>query len=171
MKHASSATARHGVSSSSLGQLAQFRYRLRRFLRFSEKAARAAGVTPQQHQLMLGVAGFTGRGWATISELQEFLQERHNAVVALVNRAVHARLVRKTPVARDRRFVRVDLTVAGRATLTKLTALHRRELARFHDTSKDALLPKLHRETSRNTATSFQDIEEREAENGPSGIR
>ncbi|MFZ0336102.1 MAG: MarR family winged helix-turn-helix transcriptional regulator, partial [Candidatus Acidiferrales bacterium] len=96
-------------------ELAQFRYRLRRFLRFSEKAARAAGVTPQQHQLMLGVAGFTGRGWATISELREFLQERHNAVVALVSRAVRSKLVCKTPVARDRRFVRVDLTPAGRA--------------------------------------------------------
>ena len=85
---------------------------------------------------MLGVAGFTGRGWATISELQEFLQERHNAVVALVNRAVSAKLVRKTHVKRDRRFVRVDLTVAGRATLTKLAALHRRELERFHDASE-----------------------------------
>ena len=141
MQSRSSSAVRHGVSSSTIGQLAQFRYRLRRFLRFSEKAARAAGVTPQQHQLMLGVAGFTGRGWATISELQEFLQERHNAVVALVNRAVDARLVRKTPVARDRRFVRVDLTGTGRATLTKLAALHRRELARFHDDSEDALLP------------------------------
>lgn len=123
-----------------IGELAQFRYRLRRFLRFSEKAARAAGVTPQQHQLMLGVAGFTGRGWATISELREFLQERHNAVVALVNRAVRAKLLRKTQVARDRRFVRVDLTVAGRATLTKLAALHRRELARFHNDLETALL-------------------------------
>lgn len=85
---------------------------------------------------MLGVAGFTGRGWATISELQEFLQERHNAVVALVNRAVRASLVQKTHVARDRRFVRVDLTVAGRTKLTKLAALHRRELERFHDRSE-----------------------------------
>lgn len=122
-------------------QLAQFRYGLRRFLRFSEHAARAAGVTPQQHQLMLGIAGFTGRGWATISELREFLQERHNAVVALVNRAVDAKLVRKTPVARDRRFVRVDLTSTGRAKLTKLAALHRRELDRFHNGSEGSLLP------------------------------
>jgi hypothetical protein len=50
---------------------AWFRYRLRRFLRFSERAARACGVTPQQHQLLLGVAGYTGRGWATITELAE----------------------------------------------------------------------------------------------------
>lgn len=131
--------AKTGARLRAVRQLAQFRYGLRRFLRFSEEAARAAGVTPQQHQLMLGVAGFTGRGWATISELQEFLQERHNAVVALVNRAVSARLVRKTHIARDRRFVRVDLTEAGRATLTKLAALHRRELERFHNSSEAPL--------------------------------
>ncbi len=130
---------RHRGISKTIQPLAQFRYRLRRFLRFSEKAARAAGVTPQQHQLMLGIAGFTGRGWATISELQEFLQERHNAVVALVNRAARARLVRKSTVARDRRFVRVDLTPAGHVRLAKLSALHRRELARFHDGSGIAL--------------------------------
>lgn len=139
----SAGSLRHRADSASkaIRELAQFRFQLRRFLRFSEKAARVAGVTPQQHQLMLGIAGFTGRGWATISELQEFLQERHNAVVALVNRAVRAKLVRKTPVARDRRFVRVDLTNAGRAMLMKLSALHRRELARFHDSSGSALLP------------------------------
>lgn len=130
---------RRGISNT-IRQLAQFRYRLRRFLRFSEKAARATGVTPQQHQLMLGIAGFTGRGWATISELQEFLQERHNAVVALVNRAAQAKLVRKSTVARDRRFVRVDLTPAGRARLAKLSALHRRELARFQEGSGIAVL-------------------------------
>jgi len=120
----------HGTSRV-VRQLSQFRYRLRLFLRFSERAARAAGVTPQQHQLMLGVAGFTGRGWATISELAECLQERHNAVVTLVNRASRAKLVRKRTLARDRRFVCVELTPAGRTILTKLSALHQRELARF----------------------------------------
>lgn len=111
--------------------LAQFRYRLRLFLRFSEQAARSAGVTPQQHQLMLGVAGFTGHGWATISELAECLQERHNAVVALVTRAVAAGLVHKRKDGADRRVVRVELTAHGRQILAGLTRLHRRELARF----------------------------------------
>jgi DNA-binding MarR family transcriptional regulator len=108
---------------------------LRRFLRFSENAARAAGVTPQHHQLMLGVAGFTGRGWATISELAEFLQERHNAVVGLVARAEQKKLVRKVVIARDRRYVRVELTPSGRKILRKLVALHRAELARFQNRS------------------------------------
>jgi hypothetical protein len=55
-------------------ELARFRYGLRKFLHFSEKTARQFGVTPQQHQLMLGVAGFNGRGNASITELAEFLQ-------------------------------------------------------------------------------------------------
>lgn len=111
--------------------LAQFRYRLRLFLRFSERAARAAGVTPLQHQLLLGVAGFTGRGWATVGELTECLQERHNGVVGLVNRATRAGLVRKRRDDADRRVVRVELTARGRRILTRLTRLHREELARF----------------------------------------
>jgi DNA-binding MarR family transcriptional regulator len=110
-----------------LRQLAWFRYQLRRFLRFSEQACRAQGVTPQQYQLMLGVAAYTARGWATVSELAEFLQERHNAVVGLVGRAARQGLVRKEPGARDRRFVRVHLTGRGTELLTRLAQMHGEE--------------------------------------------
>jgi DNA-binding MarR family transcriptional regulator len=113
-----------------IARLAAFRYQLRRFLRFSEKAARAAGLTPQQHQLLLGLAGYTGRGWATISELAEFLQARHNAVVGLVERAEGRRLVHKERAGRDRRFVRVYATPRGQKILHNLTRLHREELGR-----------------------------------------
>jgi DNA-binding MarR family transcriptional regulator len=112
-------------------KLAQFRYQLRRFLRFSERAARGAGVTPQQHQLMLGVAGFTGKGWATISDLAEFLQERHNAVVGLVERARRAGLVGKHAASQDRRVVRVELTRRGRNILERLSKLHHSEVRSF----------------------------------------
>ncbi|MGH9328203.1 MAG: MarR family winged helix-turn-helix transcriptional regulator [Terriglobia bacterium] len=122
-------------------QLAGFRYELRRFLHFSEKVARAAGITPQQHQLLLGVAGHTGRGWATISELAEFLQERHNAVVGLVERACRRGLVSKQEIAKDHRFVRVELTREGRQVLNGLAALHRKELSRF-EASTALLLPR-----------------------------
>jgi len=111
-------------------RLAWFRYQLRQFLRFSEKAARACGVTPQQHQLLLGILGFTGRGWATISELAEFMQERHNAVVGLVERAARRGLVVKKPGASDRRFVRVQATAHGEAVLKELTEMHQQELER-----------------------------------------
>ena len=108
--------------------LAWFRYNLRKFLRFSEKAARQCGVTPQQHQLMLGIAGYTGRGWATVSELAEFLQERHNSVVGLVERAAQCGLVQKEHDISDRRFVFVSLTPRGELILAKLTEMHQQEV-------------------------------------------
>jgi DNA-binding MarR family transcriptional regulator len=110
--------------------LALFRYALRKFLRFSENAARQCGVTPQQHQLMLGVAGYTGRGSATVSELAEFLQERHHSVVGLVERAVQNGLVRRVQGTTDRRFVVVSLTRRGEEVLSKLAKLHQEEAKR-----------------------------------------
>ena len=116
--------------------LAWFRYNLRKFLRFSEKAARQCGVTPQQHQLMLGVAGYTGRGTATVSELAEFLQERHNSVVGLVERAAQRGLVRKEHDVQDRRFVLVSLTSQGEQILGALTKLHEEEV----EAAREALM-------------------------------
>ena len=116
----------------SLRQLADFRYQLRKFLRFSESTVRANGLTPQQHQLLLGIAGFTGRGWATITELAEFLQERHNAVVGLVQRAERCGLIRKEHSTGDHRVVRVYLLPKGEKVLAKLTELHQKEVRRFH---------------------------------------
>jgi len=133
-------------------ELAQFRYRIRRFLRFSEQAARAAGVTPQQHQLMLGIAGFTGRGWANISELAEFLQERHNAVVELVTRASRAGLVTRQAIADDRRVVRVELTSRGRSILMRLSALHRKELRSIRNGRQDTRLLQIGSHSQRNEA-------------------
>ncbi len=113
--------------------LAQFRYNLRRFLRFSEKAARSCGVTPQQHQLLLGIAGFTEDGAATISELAEFLQERNNSVVGLVERAAEAGLVRRRNSAADRRQVVVTMTARGARILERLSLLHHEELGRVRE--------------------------------------
>src|SRR5690242_832737 len=114
-----------------LRRLADFRYQLRKFLRFSERAARSNGLTPQQHQLLLGIAGFTGRGWATIGELAEFLQERHNAVVGLVQRAERHGLVRKSRSDRDHRIVQVHILPEGERLLNKLTELHRGEIRKL----------------------------------------
>lgn len=110
--------------------LARFRYTLRCFLRFSERAARACGVTPQQHQLMLGIAGFSASGTATISELAEFLQERNNSVVGLVERAAERGLVHRQSAATDRRQVLVTLTPRGEEILNRLSQLHRDEVRR-----------------------------------------
>jgi hypothetical protein len=45
------------------------RYRLRGFLRFSERVTRANGATPLQYQLMLQIKGFPGRDWASVAAL------------------------------------------------------------------------------------------------------
>jgi len=116
------------VRAEALRRLAWFRYRIRYFLRFSERIARACGITPQQHQLMLGIAGYTGRGWATISELAEFMQGRHNAVVGLVQRAEERGLVRKVQGEQDRRFVKVHLTHKGYTILDKISRQNMAEL-------------------------------------------
>src|SRR3954452_22183114 len=67
--------------------LAQFRFGIRRYLRFSEEAVRRHGLTPQQYQLLLALKGFPGREWATVRELADRLQLRHHSVVELVDRA------------------------------------------------------------------------------------
>jgi DNA-binding MarR family transcriptional regulator len=114
-----------------LRELACFRYNLRKFLHFSEREARRHGVTSQQHQLLLGVAGYTDRDHATISELAEFLQERHHAASELVARCVKRGLVRKTHDTFDKRVVFVSLTTKGKAIVLKLSVLHRHEVERL----------------------------------------
>ncbi|MGA7524089.1 MAG: MarR family transcriptional regulator [Acidobacteriaceae bacterium] len=122
-----------------IADLAAFRYSLRKFVRFSEMAARSYEITPQQHQLMLGVAGFTGRGSATISELAEFLQARLHSVVGLVERAEQRGLVRAKKSAADRRVVMVSLTRRGSLILERLSEIHdqqARSLRLFMDNNR-----------------------------------
>jgi DNA-binding MarR family transcriptional regulator len=111
--------------------LATFRYRLRQFLRFSEEAARAVGLEPQQHQALLAVKGFPERDWVTVGELAEMLQIRHHSAVGLVNRlAARGYLVRMS-AEDDRRQVHVTLTTQGAALLEQLTTSHKEELRRL----------------------------------------
>jgi DNA-binding MarR family transcriptional regulator len=109
-------------------KLADFRYRLRRFLRFSEEATQARGITPLQYQLMLQIRGFPGREWATVGELAERLQAKQHGVVALISRCETAGLVARSPGTRDRRLVEVRLTARGRRCVDALAQLHGAEL-------------------------------------------
>src|SRR6202453_717825 len=90
--------------------LAEFRYILRQFVHFSETAAQAAGLTPQQHQALLAIKGFPGRDFVSMGELAERLQVRHHSAVGLVDRLVRQRLVCRLPSAADRRRVEVRLS-------------------------------------------------------------
>lgn len=113
--------------------LAEFRYRLRRFLRFSEELTRGHGMTPLQYQLLLQIRGFPGRDWATVGELAERLQAKHHGVVALISRCEAAAWVRRRASPTDRRRVEVTLTPKGSARLDRLARLHRAELASLRD--------------------------------------
>jgi DNA-binding MarR family transcriptional regulator len=108
--------------------LSEFRYQLRRFMRFSEDAVQAEGMTPLQYQLLLHLKGFPGREWATVGELAERLQAQHHGVVALVTRCEGTGLVHRVPGSVDRRQVEVHLTKDGDRRISRLAQLHRTEL-------------------------------------------
>jgi DNA-binding MarR family transcriptional regulator len=111
--------------------LSGFRYQLRRFQHWSEQLTHRHGVTNLQYLLMLHVAGFPGREWATITELAERLQARHHGVVALVTRCEKLGLVERRPGRSDGREVEIHLTRKGARTVERLARLHRDELMRI----------------------------------------
>lgn len=108
--------------------IAEFRYTLRRFLRFSEAAAVEYGLSAQQYQALLAIEGFPERNWATIGELAEQLQIAHHSAVGLVNRMEKLELVRREKSTEDRRIVQVRLTAKGIRLLESLYLSHRAEL-------------------------------------------
>jgi DNA-binding MarR family transcriptional regulator len=111
-------------------QLAAFRYRIRKFIRFSEQAARQHGLTPQYHQLMLAIMGFEGRDYATPKELAERLQLTSHACVELIKRCEELGLVLRLPNPDDRRSVFIQLTERGLGLLEELSEIHQAELIR-----------------------------------------
>ena len=123
--------------------LSRFRYQLRRFLRFSEEAARRHGITHLQYQLLLHVRGFADREWATVSELAERLQAHHHGAVSLISRCEKLGLVQRRVGRNDRREVEVHLTPKGNDVLNAIAGQHRNELLRlqgvFHVPGVDEL--------------------------------
>ncbi len=116
------------LSKSQYETLAAFRYALRRFLRFSEKEAKTAGITPQQHQALLAIKGFPGRDSITVGELAERLQLRHHSAVGLIDRLVVEKLVLRERSEGDSRQVFVRLAERGEKVLERLSAAHRKQL-------------------------------------------
>ncbi len=109
---------RRALTKSDFQQLSEFRYQMRRFERFSERAAQSEGVTPLHYLLLLHITG----------ELAERLQAQHHGVVALVTRCEALGLVRRKTSEADRRQVEVHLEEAGETLLARLAAMHRAEL-------------------------------------------
>jgi DNA-binding MarR family transcriptional regulator len=119
--------------------LASFRHSLRVFHRFSEDAARAAGVTPAQHQLVLAVKGWPGAEPPSVSDVADRLQLRNHSTVELVRRAEQAGLVTTHADPHDHRRQLLEVTDHGERLLASLSALHRDELRRFRAEMNDIL--------------------------------
>ncbi|HEX8992038.1 MAG TPA: MarR family transcriptional regulator, partial [Anaerolineales bacterium] len=119
------------VSKTEYEILAEFRYTLRRFTRFSEAAARKHRLTPQQHQALLAITGFPGRDKVTVGELAERLQIQHHSAVGLANRLEAQNLIERSPAVSDRRKVYLSLTEHGRSVIDRLSSLHQEELLRL----------------------------------------
>jgi len=108
--------------------LAALRYQIRRFLTFSETAARAADVEPQQHQLLLVLKALRPHERPTVGIVAERLQIQHNSAVELVKRSVERGLVERRTGTEDRREASLRITRAGESVLRRLSLAHRAEL-------------------------------------------
>jgi DNA-binding MarR family transcriptional regulator len=108
--------------------LADLRYQIRRFLHFSEQAARAAGLEPRQHQLMLALKGLPTGVRPRVGELAKRLQIQHHSAVELVNRLATGGFVRRRS-GQDRREVLLGLTPKGEKVLRELSLHHKAELS------------------------------------------
>lgn len=112
--------------------LADFRYQIRKFERFSEQVTRQHGITPLQYLLLLHVKGYPGRNWATVGELADRLQTQQHGVVALISRCEKLGFVERRRSEADRRCIEIHLLKNGEKVLTKLALLHRTELLSLH---------------------------------------
>lgn len=116
------------ISAEDYRALAEFRYRVRVFLTYSERNARHAGIHPQQHRLMLAIKGLPPNQVPSIRNLAQRLQIEHHSAVELIDRTANRGLVVRRPDANDRRVVRVELTTKGEKILAQLSLMNKQEL-------------------------------------------
>jgi DNA-binding MarR family transcriptional regulator len=105
--------------------LAEFRYHIRKYLHFTDQAAKAAGLEPRQYQLLLAVSGMPADVEPTVSALAHQLRTRHHSTVELVDRAERNGLVKRS---RNGNFVLVQLTNRGERMLAQAVDERLREL-------------------------------------------
>jgi DNA-binding MarR family transcriptional regulator len=116
------------LTASDYRALGAFRFQIRRFLHFSEEAAKAEGLEPQQHQMLLSIRASDDHDGPTIGDLAEDLFVRHHSAVGLIDRLAERGLVERVRGQEDRRQVRVRLTSEGQEKLRRLARAHREEL-------------------------------------------
>ncbi len=135
-----------GAANEWLQGLAEFRHQLRLFLHFSESEAERHEIQPQQHQLLLQIAGVPAGVAPTVGYAAERLGLRHNTVVELSNRCQEIGLLKREHSDKDRRYIILRLTAKGERMLESLSVAHAREL--------NVLAPRLIRTLARITTAS-----------------
>jgi DNA-binding MarR family transcriptional regulator len=121
--------------------LARFRYELRKFQAFSKAAAKKTGLTPQQHQALLTIRGFSGQTSVSVGDLAEFLLIRHHTAVELMNRMVKLGLVDRIVDEADARRALLKVTKEGKRRLQRLSKIHLEELQAIGPTLTRLLKP------------------------------
>jgi DNA-binding MarR family transcriptional regulator len=119
---------RRSLTLSEYRKLSEFRFQIRRFLRFSEEAARGRGIEPQQHQTLLAIKGAPAGEEPSIAFLAHRMQLAHHTMVELVDRVVEKGLAARKPSTTDRRSTLVELTPEGSKVLGELSVLTYEEI-------------------------------------------
>jgi DNA-binding MarR family transcriptional regulator len=112
------------MATTRLVELAELRYRLRKFLSFSETTSEALGISAQQYQVLQVVAAVPAGQESSISYIAERMVVRHNSAVELIDRAEKAGLVRRVADEIDHRRSLVKITSRGAELLAQLVAQH-----------------------------------------------
>jgi DNA-binding MarR family transcriptional regulator len=97
--------------------LAELRYRILRFLRDGDAAARAVGLQPQQYLMLLSIRGLPQDGEATIRTLAGRVALKHHSTVEIIDRLEEHGYVRRSRRGDDRRLVMVSLLPRGERVL------------------------------------------------------
>src|SRR3546814_1407355 len=107
--------------------LAAVRAELRGFAHFTERVVKAAGLTPQQHQVLVALRA-AKEGELTVGQVAEALMLKPHSVSGLVDRLEASDLVERMPSEDDRRSVRLRLTGKARKIIdrksTRLNSSH-----------------------------------------------
>jgi DNA-binding MarR family transcriptional regulator len=123
------------LEQSDFEHLLELRTGLRRFIRWSDQQAQAAGLTPAKHQLLLAIKGHPDPAGPTIGEIAGYLVLRHHSAVGLIDRAARDGLVKRNK-GRRKGVVRVTLTRAGDDKLAALAETHLEEIAHLAPTMR-----------------------------------
>lgn len=122
---------RASMTKNAFEQLADFRYQLRIFLRFSEQVTQEYGITALQYLLLLQIKGYPDKDWATIAELAERLQSHHHGVVSLVSRCEKIGLIERRTGRIDKRCVEVILTTKGENLVHQIAFRHKDQVSQL----------------------------------------